>query len=537
MKLDSVLAYHQRSKHNFGGYAPGPGFLDWAAQPDPFRRFEGSPSLALPLAAERRKPGYSDLFEPGAIPSSPLDLDGLSVLLKLSFGLSAWKQYGGERWALRCNPSSGNLHPTEAYVIISGVNGIESGVYHYKSYDHALELRGRCTFSIHGLMLGFSSIYWREAWKYGERAFRYCQHDIGHALGALCYAAALLGWRVRLLDSFGDDDIAALLGIDRPSDFIEAEPEAPDLLCLIESGEKAAVPDRSRLLSEIAKAKWTGIANKLSPRHEFEWPAIEEVHAATRKPVTEPNRHSNAKRLPSLLPVPREHSAAELIQQRRSAQGYDGATSIPAASLFRILDVTLPRRGIPPFDVWARMPRVHLIVFVHRVNGLAPGLYAFCRSEEAETSLRKAMKAEFDWERAEGCPAHLRLMRLFSADARQTAKALSCHQDIAGDSAFSLAMLAEFTKGLSEGSWYYRCLFWECGLVGQALYLEAEAAGIRGTGIGCFFDDPVHQLLGLQDTEFQSLYHFTIGMPLEDKRIQTLPGYFHLGSKSPSNKS
>ena len=26
-----------------------------------------------------------------------------------------------------------------------------------------------------------SSIHWREAWKYGERAFRYCQHDIGHA--------------------------------------------------------------------------------------------------------------------------------------------------------------------------------------------------------------------------------------------------------------------------------------------------------------------------------------------------------------------
>jgi len=51
---------------------------------------------------------------------------------------------------------------------------------------------------------------------------------------------------------------------------------------------------------------------------------------------------------------------------------------------------------------------------------------------------------------------------------------------------------------------------------------------VRGTGIGCFFDDPVHELLGLDDTRFQSLYHFTIGGPIVDDRLQSLPGYFHL---------
>ena len=89
-------------------------------------------------------------------------------------------------------------------------------------------------------------------------------------------------------------------------------------------------------------------------------------------------------------------------------------------------------------------------------------------------------------------------------------------------------MLAEFNQGMAEGPWSYRRLFWECGLIGQALYLEAEAAGIRGTGIGCFFDDSMHELLGIQDTEFQSLYHFTIGRPLVDSRLQTFPGYWHL---------
>jgi hypothetical protein len=141
------------------------------------------------------------------------------------------------------------------------------------------------------------------------------------------------------------------------------------------------------------------------------------------------------------------------------------------------------------------------------------------------------MNPEFAWETAAGCPAHLPLFQLVRADARHAAKTLSCHQDIASDSAFSLGMLADFDAGLAEGPWVYRRLFWECGLIGQALYLEAEAAGVRGTGIGCFFDDPVHELLGLQGTAYQSLYHFTIGGSLVDTRLQTLPGYFHRRSQ------
>ncbi|MBI5585113.1 MAG: hypothetical protein HY892_14970 [Deltaproteobacteria bacterium] len=60
------------------------------------------------------------------------------------------------------------------------------------------------------------------------------------------------------------------------------------------------------------------------------------------------------------------------------------------------------------------------------------------------------------------------------------------------------------------------------------LYLEAEARGMRGTGMGCFFDDITHELLGLADDTFQDLYHFSIGRPVEDRRLTTLPPYDHL---------
>jgi hypothetical protein len=74
----------------------------------------------------------------------------------------------------------------------------------------------------------------------------------------------------------------------------------------------------------------------------------------------------------------------------------------------------------------------------------------------------------------------------------RVAASVSCGQDIAGDGDFSLGMIAEYMDSLvAYGASFYRNLFWEAGLVGQVLYLEAEEAGIRSTGIGCYFDDPV----------------------------------------------
>jgi len=118
------------------------------------------------------------------------------------------------------------------------------------------------------------------------------------------------------------------------------------------------------------------------------------------------------------------------------------------------------------------------------------------------------------------------LRLLVPTDVTWAANRLSCDQDIAAEGFFSLGMLARFEATLAEhGDWAYRHLFWECGLIGQVLYLEAEAAGVRGTGIGCFYDDPVHDTLGLTGHAWQSLYHFCVGEPVEDTRLETTPGY------------
>jgi hypothetical protein len=290
---------------------------------------------------------------------------------------------------------------------------------------------------------------------------------------------------------------------------------------------------------------WAGDANALSSSHR-EWHAIDEVTRAAAKPRTHdattalvgadapPPQAASVTDGPPLvglrpLPDPRPSSrkpASTLIRQRRSAVAMDGITVIDAQVFYTMLDRLLPRPETPPWDVLPWRPRVHGALFVHRVRGLASGLYAFERDPEV---LRAALRAGFRWERPDGCPSHLPLFLLLPADCRNASAVVSCHQDIAADGAFSLAMLADFRRSVVEGPWWYRRLHWEAGVLGHVLYLEAEAAGVRSTGIGCFFDDATHELLGIGSDRFQDLYHFTVGGPVDDPRLSTLPPYAHLG--------
>jgi hypothetical protein len=279
-------------------------------------------------------------------------------------------------------------------------------------------------------------------------------------------------------------------------------------------------------LRALADGIWTGRANALSRDH-VPWRLIDEAARASSKPRTEALSALPAA-LPLLPPGPLL-PAATLIRQRRSCLALDGQTGMNLPTFHRLLDHFLLRRGVPPWDVLPWQPQIDLALFVHRVHGLEAGLYLFERAPDRHVERRQALSPRFAWEKVAGTPDHLPLYRLASADLRPLAQRVSCHQDIAADGALSLGMLAWHAEGIRRlGAWWYRRLFWEAGVLGQVLYLEAEAAGLRGTGIGCYFDDAMHQVLGQSDESWQSLYHFTIGFPVEDERLRTVAPYAHL---------
>jgi SagB-type dehydrogenase family enzyme len=518
-----ALQYHRTTKHHFNRFARSLGYLDWATQPDPFRRYTGSPVIALPRDVVAGDRPYSALYHRGADAHS-MDDQSIAEFLRCSMGLSAWKQYRQSRWALRVNPSSGNLHPTEAYVVR------EAHIYHYAAREHALEHRTSLdrqawdtfTHGHSGFLVALSSILWREAWKYGERAFRYCQHDTGHALAGMRLAASLLGWTLTVLPRWSDSSLSTLLGLDRDADYDGAEREEPECLAVVTSGETAdwLSSDPERLVAAARAAAWSGRANRLSA-DQVPWPIIDDVSRATRYPGMAPTAgrsRLDAEAEASALPVDRVR-ARDVILQRRSAVAFDARSSLPREQFLSMLSRLRP--GAPPWDAIDWSPHVHLILFVHRVDGLTPGVYAYLRDPSVLGEWRAAMRPEFLWE-----PQSDGLFLLFPSDVMWTANRLSCDQDIAADGFFSLGMIARLESSLVDrGEWFYRRLFWECGMIGQVLYLEAEAAGARGTGIGCFYDDAVHELLALADERWQSLYHFSMGMPVDDPRLTTEPGY------------
>ena len=543
---ETVVAYHERTKHHYHRFAKSLGHMDWATQPDPFRRYDGAPLVCLPLPKKGRPLPYCQIYVMHGVTPEPLSIDSLSLFFRYALSLTAWKEFHGNKWSLRANPSSGNLHPTEGYAVLPALGDIYEcpGVYHYAPKEHALERRSEfapavwkelmAVFPDDSFLAGLSSIYWREAWKYGERAFRYCQHDIGHALAAMRFAAASLGWKLRLLDQVGDTAVSRLLGLDRDTDFAGSEREHPELLALVVPGERTEnlglyLPEHA--VSEVAAYHWFGRANILSPDH-VDWPVIDQVARASSLDMTP--TEEDFSEFPSeeelFAPPVRSGSftAEKVILGRRSAVSMDASTAISAKVFFRMMARLLPTRDrrAMPWDAIPWRPRIHLGLFVHRVNELNPGLYALVRDPEKIEALQQAMKCDFLWRRPASCPRGLPLYLLEEGDCRAIAARVSCNQDIAGDGAFSLAMIADYTASLiAYGAGFYRRLFWEAGLVGQVLYLESEEASVRSTGIGCYFDDPVHNVFGISARDWQSFYHFTVGGPLEDVRLTTLPAY------------
>lgn len=539
---ECAIDYHNQTKHHFHGYARSPGHLDWATQPDPFRRFHGAPILLLPRTDEDRSPPYSDIYALDHVKTQAVSVQTISEFFYLSLAISAWKEYAGSTWPLRCNPSSGNLHPTEGYLVIGPIYklGNTPSVYHYAPREHALELRTCFSLDIwkqlvecfppRTFLVGLSSIVWREAWKYGERAYRYCQQDMGHALAACSISAATLGWRVHLINQMSDANVAKLLGLHRREQFHEREMEEPEALLAVVpslSDPPPAATLPSAPIDQIAAGEWHGRANRLSSSH-VHWERIDAVAASCVKPATDANDHGSFPAFGDNQPVapPTSASARQIIRQRRSCIALDARTGLSRNQFFAILSRLLPCPNKVPWNSIGPPVKVHLGLFVHRVSGLEPGLYCLVRSPDQEGPLRDAMQSGFAWTRPPGCPTALPLFQLATADVTNLAVRVSCLQEIAGDGAFSLGMIAEFKEPLKRyGAWFYRRLFWEAGTIGQVLYLEAEAAGIRGTGMGCYFDDPVHEVFGLSSPQYQSIYHFTMGGAVEDSRLTTLSAY------------
>jgi len=487
--------YHQSTKHSVESLRRAAHILDWANMPDPFRQYEGVPVLDLP--ADPLLPETPAIEVLNTVSGATHADDGptfLSQLLFYSAAISASKRVPstGYRYALRVNPSSGNLHPTEFHFLTRGLKEWPDGLYHYRPSAHMAEQRALGDFKMKlagssaPIVFVLTSIAWREAWKYRDRAYRYCLHDIGHAWQALALAARAIGCDSFATGHFQDEEAAQFCRLH--------EDEWPMLIVELRG---ASIPVRA---PDAREAVWYGgHANQLS-KETIVYPSINLIQDATKLSNSACRGISAAEPAPTgsgeiTLPLPASsrRSFGEVARMRRSALDFQGGTqSMSLTQLSAVLAAT----ARPLLADFASARFIQLYLYVHRVEGLQPGVYRH-------------------W------PERGELERIGSGDQRVAAAGLSLGQDLAGNACVAFSMIGDLDRAArAHGDRGYRYVHFEAGAIGHRLYHGAEALGLGATGIGAFYDEEVHRYLNLTPEQGQVVYHFAIGYPVPDPRLQ-----------------
>ena len=454
--------------------------------PDPFRHYEGVPVLDLPADPPSPEISAIEVLQGRAGETSAADGPGfLSQLLFYSASISASKRAPstGYRYALRVNPSSGNLHPTEFHFLTRGLKDWPDGLYHYRPSSHMAEQRALGGYEIKlragdaPIVFLLTSIAWREAWKYGDRAYRYCLHDIGHAWESLALAARAMGCEAAAIPDFPDDEIARACRLHHD--------EWPMLVVEIRNVEVRgrSVPERK---GEAGESIWHGgHPNQLS-KETIAYPLIDAIHETTKIVCSGvPIQPCPEGRGEIQLTAPAWSGCAfgQVVRARRSALDFVGETpAISLSQLSAILSVTVPNF-------------IQLYLYVHRVDGLERGVYRYLHQR-----------------------GELQVIKL--GDQVVAAAGLSLGQFLAGNACVAFSMIADLERASRlHGERGYRYVHFEAGAIGQRLYLAAQALGLGATGIGAFYDDEVHKYLNVTPDQGQVVYQFAIGHPVTDTRL------------------
>ena len=229
--------YHELTKYNPHTIDKlGP--VHWDHQPAAFKAISSKVKIDL---LSRLQAVMEHLEEGAPVTDSPeAGLENIAKLLFFTLGLTARLgdggasgDQGGGDYFLRAAPSAGGLYPTEMYVAARNQSGLPDGLYHYHSLKSALipvwqgafwgDLKhyflGHPAVDASGLILIFTGMYARSAWRYKERAYRRILLDSGHAVGNLLEVCRYSGLDHSLMGGFLDAGLEELLFLTRKEEF------------------------------------------------------------------------------------------------------------------------------------------------------------------------------------------------------------------------------------------------------------------------------------------------------------------------------
>ncbi|WP_410510571.1 SagB/ThcOx family dehydrogenase [Nodosilinea sp. E11] len=502
--------YHSRTKYDPDTLTTKARPLDYSRQPSPFKTYRVGAEIDLKPYLEEDSPGKG---------SEQLDWMRLSRLLINAYGLTAkFPTVTGQTFYLRSAPSAGGLYPAEVYLISRGTRLLPAGLYNYQARSHTLwrywedhvwqGLQEACfwhpTLESTHLALVVTGMFYRSAWRYQDRAYRRICLDIGHLLGNVELASAIVDYRPHLIASFADRAIAKLLYLDPAVEGALAVLPLADLLTVEQNLPCAQVAFATAPQTDFPTVPDGELLSYFHQVTEIEPQA--EVPNWTMRPTGDTPQPADTLEdkynLPFGLRVPMATSSLDwgahmeqletALFKRRSTRRFSGG-SIALDTLKQLLDFTYQPhhyrdQGLDPDPDYGDRTLVHTFVVTCGVEGLDDGCYYYApRSEELRQVRFKTFRRELHY--------------------------LCLGQELGRDAAAVVFHTADLAGAVAAyGDRVYRYLHMDAGHLGQRLNLAATRLGLGVSGIGGFYDDQVNDVLGIPADE-AVIYITTLGQP------------------------
>ncbi|MEE4607330.1 MAG: SagB/ThcOx family dehydrogenase [Desulfobacteraceae bacterium] len=491
--VPTPAAYHQATAYH--RRAMDPHGLDWANQPSPYKSYPVRDGVLLPEVEDLPTTSLQAVYSTDSFQASAsLDLAALSRICLLAAGLTARSRHGDGDFYYRSAPSAGALYPNEIYLAALNDAAVPAGIYHVGVHNRFLtriragvhdekiraavpDLPANC-----GGAFLISGIFFRSAWKYRKRAYRYVLLDAGHLAENLRLAVAAAGYSGRLHLDFDDRALDGLLGLD------EAREGTLCLVAMAGGGTSDTVSDAPA--DTVSPSIPT--ARRVSPA-EVVYPEIVAIHEAA-KTVMAPRRSAQGMiqalgvlppqgfaPLPEAPEAPAAPSYADTVLQRRSKRNFI-RNPLERGQLTVLLDLVCRTAERDP------MARASLAVGVlaGRVDGLKSGFYLL------DAPARR-------W----GCT--------WSGQEMEAMATVCLDQAWLKNAAVHFVFLSRpDLVGSQWGARGYRYVMISAGRLGHAVYLGATALGLGACGIGAFYDDEAQRLLRL-DRDTVMLYLVAAG--------------------------
>ncbi len=527
--IDATWAYHDGTKHSYRSVRAGPRGLDWSNRPLLFKLY--STLEPIPLPRDFPHPTMPALDAISAVGEDPPgrvipDVHTLTGILHFSAGITRRLMRGGGAMHFRAAATTGALYHIELYVVCRDLqdraagdrSGLAAGIYHFGVHDFALRrLRagdyrpalvsasaGEPSVAAAPVILVCATTYWRNAWKYRDRAYRHVFWDSGTMLANMLAASAGYRLPARVVCGFVDAEVNLLLDLD---------PEREVAIALVALGRDGASADAGGSTTASTPLAIEALKLPTEPlsKSQVDFPAIRVMHAASCMQSTDEVvawRHAASELVPeaprqttlasgrliALQPLADSElpsdSIARVIRRRGSSRQFD-RRPITLAQLSTILDGST--RGIPADFLATPKASAHatlndLYLIVHAVDGLTPGAYVFHRDQRALELLKEG-------------------------NFRREAGYLDLEQDLAADASVNAYFLVDLPSILERlGNRGYRAAQLDAAITGGKLYLAAYALTLGASGL-TFYDDDVTEFFSPHAAGKSVMFLVALGKP------------------------